>query len=193
MVQSPDTWTKVGVPAQVVGSVATFLAVVVALKLAREERAIKLRVSAKFMSIISEHLDVKVMAVTVENTGHRKATVEGFYWSTGYFSRISPRFLRAQTAMQMEDYSWAINQRFPWVLEPGDSKSTFIRKTDFLDSFKEAQDGDLFRKMPFTNRWRLFNHRVGIGVRTLPTVYLGTVDPKLTQKLEANYSKNREQ
>ncbi len=187
-----NLWTMIAALAQVMGSIATFAAVYVALKLAREERDIKLRVSAKFVSIISEHLDIKVMSVTVENIGHRKATIEGFYWSTGYFSRLVPTFLRAQTAMQMEDYSWAINVRFPWILEPGDSKSTFIRKGDFLDGFTNAQDGDMFRKLPFTNRWRLFHHRVGVGVRTLATVYFGTVDPKLTQQLEENYSKNRD-
>ncbi len=186
-------WAMIGAVAQTLGSVATFAAVWVALKLARDERTIKLRVTAKFMSIISEHMDVKVMSVTIENTGHRKATVEGIYWSTGYFSRLLPTFLKARSCMQLDDYTWAINTRFPWTLEPGDSKSTFMRKGDFLTSFHEGKDDDLFRKLPFANKWRLIRHRVGTSVRTLPKVYLGKVDTKLTQQLEKNYSKNRDE
>jgi hypothetical protein len=187
-----ELWTMIGALAQVAGSIATFAAVYVALKLARDERRIKLRVTAGLRAIASYNQPIKVVAITVENIGHRTATIESLWWCTGYTKGLIPfpKFMKLQALMQMEDYGWAINERFPWILEPGKSQSTFFKREDFFRQFFEPIDGDLFRKLPLRNRWTLLNYRVGVGVTTLEKIYLGNAELRLKAALEAGYKKN---
>ena len=183
----------IGALAQVAGSLATFGAVVVALRLARQERTIRLRVTAGFRTIISQVVEIQVLAVTVENVGHRAAKIELFGWTTGYVRKWIkfPKRFALQSCIQMQDYNWAINERFPWTLEPGQSKSTFIRRTEFVEGFSKHSNGDLFRKLPFAKRWVLFRHRVGVGVATHPQMYFGKVEDSVSSTLEAAYELNQ--
>lgn len=186
-------WTMVGAIAQVTGSVATFFAVYVALRLAKEERRIRLRVRAGLRVIINQDLRIEVVTISVENIGHREARIESLGWSTGFIQRWIPlpTFLKLQGAFQLDDYEWAINPRFPWDLKPGSSKSTHFRRASFFSEFEQAADNDLFRRLPFFQRWTLLNFRVGVGVTTLSQLYFGDVESTLREELEAGYEGNR--
>lgn len=186
-------WEIVSALAQVAASVATFLAVWVALRLAREERAIHLRVRAQSMAIVNEQGSTDVVMVSVDNVGLRRAVITSLYWSTGYRRILVrlPFFLQLRGAFQNEDWDFYANERMPWSLEPGEAKSTFFRNDDFFDEFSKHRKGDLFRRMPFSKRYRLLNHRVGVGVKTIDRVVTGRVAPELTRELEAAYELNR--
>jgi hypothetical protein len=185
-------WTMIGAIAQVVGSIATFAAVLVALKLASEERQVRLRVRAGLRTIVDQNGQTEVVAITIENIGHRNATIESLAWTTGYVKRWIrlPACLRLQSCHQMEDYEWTINERFPWMIEPGKSKTTVFRRQQFIEQFSNPVDGDLFRKLPFGRSWILLNYRVGVGVTTLRQIYFGEAEDGLKAALEAAYLKN---
>ena len=185
-------WAKLAALGQIAGAAATFLAVVAALLLARAERQLKIRVSAALMHLVNQMGATPIIAVEVENIGLRKVRVTGIGWSTGFFRWlfVLPKFLRARTCHQIPDYTWAINENFPWELEPGQSKTTSFRREEFLQEFRIAQPNDLFRKLLGQKRHVLFRHRVHAGVYTKRGVVLGKVDPKLTRLLEENYEPN---
>lgn len=186
-------WAKITAIGQVAGAVATFLAVLIALYLARREQSLRIRVSAGLWSIFSEGSVTPVVAVTVDNIGLRKVGITGIGWTTGFFGRIFSILpvLRARSCHQMEDYSWIINKRFPWQLEPGESRSTYFKRDEFLAEFKKAQDNDLFRRLPWLSRHVLLRHRVYTGVYTKRGIVMGKVDLKLTRLLEDNYELNQ--
>lgn len=182
-------WAKVAAIGQTAGALATFAAVVVALWLAKSERAYLLRVRARFGLILDVAGKTEVMTIEVVNIGLRKVTVTGFGWTTGFRNtlRILPPAFRLRSAFQFDDYSWSINPRFPWHLEPGESKMTHIRKADFIKSMTEVHPENLFRRLPLFNRWILLRHRVYVSISALETAYQGKVDPKMTKQLELHY------
>jgi hypothetical protein len=192
MIEASLFWTKVAAIGQVAGAVATFLAVIVALYLGRAQQRFQLKVKAHFGQIVDVRGATPVMTIEVENTGLRTVRITGFGWSTGFTNTIRalPKWLRLQSAFQMPDYTWAINPPFPWILEPGEAKSTHIRRQDFIDGFSEPAPEDLFRRLPWASRKRLFRHRVWVGVYTRPTVWFGVVDPKITDALNKSYRGN---
>jgi hypothetical protein len=185
-------WAKVGAIGQVAGAAATFLAASIALYLARSERAFRLRVSARFAQIVDQRGAIPVLSVEVENIGYRSVRISGFFWTTGYANtlRILPKMLRIRSAHQMPDYEWAINPDFPWTLEPGESRSTHIRRADFIEGFSQPHPQDLFRRFPWQKRPELFRHRIGVGVYTKRGVYFGRVDSKVTTALTEAYRWN---
>lgn len=182
-------WTKIAAVGQVAGAAATFLAAWVALHLARSERVFRLRVRAHFGQIVDSRGAVPVLTISVENVGHRTAIVTAFGWTTGYAFPIGilPKWLRLRSAFQFPDYEWPINPAFPWTLAPGESRSTHLRREEFIAGFAKPLDGDLFRKLPWHSRPRLFRHRVHVQVSTRPKIYYGRVHPKVSQALEESY------
>ncbi len=186
-------WEMISALSQVAASIATFLAVLVALKLAREERSIRLRVRAQFMTLVNQQGLTDLVMISVENVGLRRAVITGLYWSTGYRRLLIPlpSFLALRGAMQNEDWELSINEPMPWSLEPGEGKSTYFKRAEFLVEFSLAKNGDLFRRRPFGAEYRLLNHRVGVGVKTIDRLVTGTVSTDLTGALEENYELNK--
>lgn len=182
-------WTKVAAIGQVAGAIATAAAVFVALLLSRAERQLRVRVSARFASIVDVHGQTEVMSYEVENIGLRPVVVHGMHWTTGWINRLGllPKPLRLRSAFQLPDYAWGINKNFPWRLEPGETQSTHIRRQDFIDTMTEPVEGNLFRRLPWQRRPRLLNLRVGVAVVTKPRVVFGKVDPRLTAALNDQY------
>ena len=182
-------WTKIAAVGQVMGALATFFAAFLALYFSVHERALKVKVSARFGQIVDIHGSTPVMSVEVENIGIRPVIINGLYWTTGIGNRfgIVPRIFRLKSAFQITDYEWSINKDFPWTLEPGQSRSTHMRRPEFISAFETRGENDLFRKFPWSNKSTLFRHRVNVGVSTLPRVVSGTVDPKITKALIAAY------
>ena len=94
--------------------------------------------------------------------------------------------------MQNEDWTLTINEKMPWIIEPGISKATYFKRGEWLEEFKKASDGDMFRRLPFGKRFRLINMRVAVGVTTLDTVAVGDVGNSLKQALEKGYEPNNQ-
>lgn len=182
-------WTKLAAIGQVAGAIATFAAVWVALYLAQSERSFRLRVTAKFQRIVSVGGSIRVMSIQVENVGLRTAVINGFGWTTGYANtlRILPKAFRLRSAFQLPDYEWSVNPPFPWKLEPGQSRSTHIKRENFIEAFSKPAKNDLFRRFPWQRAPKLFRHRVYVSVDTRETVYPGVVDRKVTQTLNQTY------
>lgn len=188
MEQSILFWTKVAAIGQVAGALATAAAVIVALLIAQKERRFAIRVTAKFGVLVNATGSIPVMTYTIENIGLRPVEVTGMHWATGYRSWLFtlPRFLRLTSAFQLPDYEWVINQNFPWKLEPGQSKSTHMRKNEFVASFVDEPSG-LLRKVPWAKKPVLLNHRVGAGIATVRKSVLAPVDRKVTKALTEAY------
>ena len=160
-----------------------------ALYLGWSERRIKLRVKANFGVIVDIHGSTPVMSLEVENVGFRTARITGFGWTTGFLSvgpRL-PKFLRLHSGHQNPDYRWAINENFPWVLEPGQSKATHMRREAFIDAFMYPSDSGLFRELPFSQKPVLLRHRCYVGVATRSKIYFGKVDKRITKAITAAY------
>lgn len=194
MTSSVVDWNAVAAIAQVAGSIATFAAVCVALKLAGEERKIRLRVEAKFMVMVNELGSADVVVVSVENIGLRPARVTFLFWSTGYrriLFRI-PKLLSLKSCMQNEDWTLPLNEKMPWIVEPGNSKMTYFKRDEFLEGFKTASEGDMFRRLPFSKRFKLVNFRVGVGVTTMQKILTGNVGVSLKCALEDGYELNQQ-
>ena len=192
-VSSHLDWNAVGAIAQVAGSIATFAAVWVALKLAREEQKIRLRVEAKFMVLVNERGSTDLVMVSVDNVGLRPARVGTLFWSTGFRRMLIPlpKHFALKSCMQNEDWTLAINEKMPWIVEPGISKATYFKRDEWLAEFKKAADGDMFRRWPFVKRYRLLNLRVAVGVTTLDAAVSGRVGSSLKLALEDGYELNQ--
>jgi len=132
------------------------------------------------------------VSIEVENIGHRTARLTGLYWATGFFGPrwLVPKWFRSRSAFQIIDYSWIINENFPWTLEPGEAKSTHFRREEFLKEFVKPEEEDFFRKLPWSSRYRLLRMRVGVGVYTREGIIFGRVDSKLICELENRYPLN---
>jgi len=182
-------WTKVAAIGQVAGAIATFLAVVIALVQSRAERSLRVRVRARLGLIVDGRGQTEVMTYEVENTGLRPVVVNGMHWATGFINvlGILPPPLRLKSAFQMPDYEWPINENFPWRLGPGESKSTHIRRQDFIDEFCQPNEHDLFRRFFWQRRPKLFWHRAGVAINTRRGIVFGRVDRNLTSALEEAY------
>jgi hypothetical protein len=186
-------WVEVDAIGQVAGAIATFAAVLTALYFALREQSLRIRVSAGLWKLVNDSGVTPVITITIDNIGLRKVGITSIGWTTGYFGRFFRLFprLRVRSAHQMDDYTWAINPRFPWLLEPGESRSTHFKRAELLKEFHRAQEGDLFRRVPWSRRYLLFRHRVYAGVYTKRRVTLGKVDPELTKLFEENYELNQ--
>lgn len=94
-------WTAFGALAQAGGAVATFLAVVISLRLARAERGLHGRGQARIMIALpgDGSLGEYQLHFELENTGLRPLLWESTSWRVGW-SRWAPEALRYQWAMQ---------------------------------------------------------------------------------------------
>ncbi len=183
-------WAKIAALGQIAGAVATFLAVVVALILARSERSFRLRIKARYGALVDVAGQTDVMTIEVCNTGLRKVTVTGFGWTTGYVNSllVLPKRFRLRSIFQIDDYTWHINPRFPWHLEPGETKMTHMRRQEFVDGMTERHPDNLYRKLPWSKKSKLFRHRVYVSISSIERIYFGKVDSALTSNLEERYA-----
>ena len=138
-----------------VSGIGTLLAVVMALYLARAERAVRLKVSAGVRLVVTpgEERTPEVISIEVVNVGARPAVITNVLWRWG--------ILRRQYAVQVTGSamdSLKIHQR----LEPGHRGSFYIE----LDQDDQENWARCFVKnMP--NRFRaLWLRRLQIGVAT---------------------------
>lgn len=179
-------WTKVAAIGQVAGAAATFLAAFVALHLARSERLIRLRVRARFGRVVDALGSTNAVFIEIENIGLRPARVTSVGWATGYANaiRLLPKALQLKSAFQIPDYEWNVNVPLPWVLEPGESKSTAFRRDNFVEHMLSPGGVSLYRLLPWRTRATLFRHRVAVGVSTRRTAMFGKVDKAVTRALE---------
>lgn len=192
-------WTKVAAIGQIAGALATFAAVFVALYLARSERRTRLRVTAQHAQIVDALGATKTVSITVQNIGLRAAKIDGVGWIGGLPSwsipRLVrwaiPRWLRQQTLHQIHDYSWAINENFPWRLQPGESKSTHFRRDKFFDEFTSKQGEAFFRKVPFLKRTMAVRPRVFVSVDTKPVI-TGIIAKSLLSQMREAYEIGKE-
>jgi hypothetical protein len=167
-------WAKLSAIGQIAGALATFSAVVVTLYLTRVERRIRIKVSAKLGRIATQEGATPVLSISVENVGLRKARIEGLYWMGGIprwrvprpIRWFIPKWLDQESAFQVPEYDWHINQNFPWRLEPGESQSTHFHRQGYFEDFTEQMGDVLFRKIPFLNKSIAVFPRVGMGVAT---------------------------
>jgi hypothetical protein len=186
-------WNAISAIGQVLGSLATFAAVIVALRLAREEREIRLRVTASDMIIGGNDKTVPVVMVRVENIGLRVAKVHSIHWTTGYRRGALPlpEIMSLRGAMQIEDWTFQHNAKLPWVIQPGESVATYLPREQFLENWQKTDRADLFRRLPLSKRYRLLNFKVGVGVDTIRQIIAGNVGARLARHLEDNYELNR--
>lgn len=144
-------WTMVGAVAQIAGAVATFAAVAFALWQTLSERRVSLRVLAN-TSLIFDGVGnppEAVMSFSITNTGQRPVTLQSVGWETGW-SRIGPKWLQKQYAIQMTDRLGAPQP--PQVLQPGQSVTLMA---DGCHVFGEGRyDGLFLRDMPLFGRRR---------------------------------------
>ena len=191
MLEDPSLyWTKVAAIGQVAGAIATFLAAGIALWLSLSERRVNIRISAKFWTMhCANGIFIPMVAITVDNVGHRRAKILMFGWTTGYANhiRILPKIFRLRSMFQNPDYTWDINPSFPWTLEPGESKSTYMKRDLFLKEFEKSRGLDLFRKFPWKRRKHLFRPRVCVSVETFIKPIFGRVDAAVVAAIEQTY------
>src|SRR3546814_17341048 len=123
------------------------------------------------------------MCIQVENIGMRTARIEGFGWTTGYANvwRFLPKALRLRSVHQLPDYEWAINKKFPWTLEPGESQSTFMRRAEFIAGMAENHDHGLFPTSPQRRRPFLLPNLVYVSVAPHRVRCPGKEDPRITR------------
>jgi hypothetical protein len=187
-------WTKVAAIGQVAGASATFFAAVIALYFARSERLIRLRVRAKFGRVVDSLGSTSAVFIEVENTGLRTARITMIGWTTGYvnYLRFLPKFLRLKSVFQIPDHDWYVNQRLPWVLEPGEAISTAFRRDDFVHNMMQPGGVSLFRLLPWRSRATLLRHRATVAVSTRRTGVFGKVDKAITKALEMAFAEEAE-
>lgn len=189
-------WTKVAAIGQVLGATATFLAVIVALQLARSERQLRVRVTAQLGTIVNAIESTDVVSVTVQNVGLRAAKIDGFGWIGGFPSWslpkilrwLIPKWLQQRTLYQVYDYSWAINEKFPWRLQPGESKSSYIRRSNFFDEFVKKEGETFFRRVPLTTLRIAVRPRVFAAIDTQPITTGRIAKPLLREMRKAHQS-----
>lgn len=182
-------WTKIAAIGQVAGAIATLLAVIAALYLARSERRIRVKVAASLSRIVDARGAIQTVTVTVENIGLRTAKIDAIGWIGGVptwrlpraVRWIVPRWLQQETLHQIPDYASLINDNFPWRLEPYESKSTHFKREDFLREFSSKQGNVFFRNIPLINKIVSVRPRVYVAVDTKPVITGLIAQPLLTQ------------
>lgn len=116
-------------------ALATFLAVAVALYLARRDNMIRVSVRASLRTVLVQgggpgHGD-RVVSINIVNRGRRVVTVTGLGWRTGFFGRKGP--LRRREFLQAPPYSEPIPRR----LEDGEEASYLFPAENFLSTAED--------------------------------------------------------
>ena len=145
-------WNAVAAIGQVVGAVATFMAVWVSLRLARKARVPDARLKVSTVLIISPGLnDIRVLMFSVTNSGERSIHVRTVGWQTGWFKH-GPSWLKKQYAMQLTGGVPGTPEP-PFELSPANEVSTYCLMANVEDACRERRSDPFFtRDYPWLGR-----------------------------------------
>jgi hypothetical protein len=146
-------WNVIAAIGQVAGAVATFLAVVVSMRLARKARMpeVKLKVGERLIITQGQEETPSVLMISVTNTGERAIHVRQVGWHTGWF-RFGPSWLRKQQAVQLTG-SIALGLELPFELLPGEEGSTYCLMDNLEEGCRQKSDRPFFsRDYPLLGR-----------------------------------------
>jgi len=141
-------WTAFGAIAQAAGAVATFLAVVVSLRIATNQRKPMARGSAKLLLTFAcdGSPGVYHIGFTVLNTGSVPIFVSSLGWRTGWL-RWGPKALRHRYAVQSGYGDQGVT--FPYDLSPNRSATTLSPLYLMKQAGMNEARAELFsRKLP---------------------------------------------
>lgn len=145
-------WAKWAAIGQIAGAIATFLAVIVSLYIARSGRRprLKLKVGERMVIGGDEH-GLKLLMFSVANMGERPVHIRGIGWSTGWL-RWGPAWIKSKAAIQLTG-SIGFGTSPPYELQPGAEISSYALMENFTASIAEKADDPLFsRDYPFFGR-----------------------------------------
>lgn len=147
-------WTKVAAIGQVAGAVATFLAVVISLYLARDSRRPRAAVRVGERLIIGGQMDLEVLMFSIANVGIRPIHVRSVGWRTGFF-RMGPRCLRQQHAIQLTGGVIGFPEP-PFEVAPGTEISTYCLMSNIIQRCEDNSERPFFsRDFPIVGRRRV--------------------------------------
>ncbi len=157
-------WTKFAAIAQALGALATFLAVVASLHIARGAGKPKLRITVGERLIKGGGPDRHLLMFEVANKGGWPVHVGSVGWRTGWLP-WGPGFLRRKYAVQVTS-STAFGVEPPFAVAPGAKAQTHAPLVDVL-AYAEECGGDPL----FSRDWPLIGRRV---TRVRATVSIAT-------------------
>ncbi len=141
-------WTAVAAIGQILGAIATFLAVLVSLWIVRSDRTLHGRGEAKIMvSFLGDGSSgVYSVGFLVENTGTRDFLVQSISWRIGWISR-GPKFLRYRLAIATSGSGHMFENR--WV-KSSLTEHFLISVSDMKQGLaREGERGSFFsRRVP---------------------------------------------
>jgi hypothetical protein len=152
-------WTKVTALGQIAGAVATFVAVLVALWIARTERRASIKVSAGLRLTFAgdgSPFEDKIL-IRITNHGLRPVRVSAVGWRTGWV-KFGPKWLKFQHAVQKFDHPVSLMTSPtppPFDLGPGQEVSLLLSPDPF--------------KKPGELRDTFFNRRLPLRRKVSPT------------------------
>lgn len=118
-------WNMVSALGQIAGAVATFAAVVVSLKLARDQGRPQVRLEVSVSTLLGPP-SFDVVSFTVINRGSRPVTINGYGWRT--------RGLRwhPESMWIVHDHRMMLQPELPKTLQPGEQALYLVSPTSFL-------------------------------------------------------------
>lgn len=148
---SQINWNMVAAIGQLLGAIATFMAVWVSLYLAKN------RVRPRLKVVVGERLTFgiptvpeNVLIIEVTNTGEMPAVVRSFGWSSGYFRR-GPKCLTRRYAMQKPE-ALPVGCVPPYELMPGRQNTTYFTLEFLLEQCRSTQNPMFTRDYPVFGR-----------------------------------------
>ncbi|MFC1650571.1 hypothetical protein ACFL2X_03275 [Candidatus Latescibacterota bacterium] len=164
-----STWEFINTFAPWFAAIGTLAAVIVSLYLARQDRRIKLKVSAGHRMLVTEGQQGKspqYIVISVVNVGHREAKVTGIGWEVGLRKKIS-----AYQTVPRDGLSSTI----PVKLEDGDEANYYIPLQGEL-KWIESFNNDILKPHPkfnliftkvvvFTSIGKVFKSKIEKGLQ----------------------------
>ncbi len=149
-------WTKVAAVGQVLGALATAVAVGVSLWVVLSERQARVTVTAGLRLLITQgrsDLTEEVISLAVFNAGHRPVVVNVIGWRVGWVRRFGFKWARFGHAMQTSS-NRVDSHDPPFILEPGQQKSMLVNLAPFHGSEERSKrSAAVFERMvPFLGR-----------------------------------------
>lgn len=150
---SQETWKFINTFAPWLAAIGTLMAVGVSLYLARQDKRVRLNITAGYRVIVSQGMQGKppgVMAIRVVNVGHREAQITGIGWKVGLIIK--------QHAEQMTIQGDGISSPLPTRLRDGDEAVYYFP----MDGKQKWLEGFVAKLLLPHHKWKLRNTKVGI-------------------------------
>jgi hypothetical protein len=144
--------TKIAAIGQVLGAIATFIAVAVSLAIASRSRkpAVRLIVGKRLL-IEGGKDDDEILAFHFANIGERHVEITAVGWKTGWFRR-GPNWLKTQTGLQITGGA-GFGAVPPFKLPPATSSGTYALLQNATDQAAKRQSSPFFtRDFPILGR-----------------------------------------